>query len=294
MDLIDGPTLAERLNQGPLSASQTAQLGAELAKTLAYVHSQGVVHRDVKPANILLDHQPHPSDPGPAWSAKLSDFGISRLLDGTRLTIHGTTVGTANYMSPEQAETGHTSTASDVYSLGLVLIESLTGQVVYPGSGIPAALARLHRPPVVPTEFGPDWTTLLTGMTERHPDARPSAAEVSDTLRQLQTAARDPRPPTDPTPTQPTTVLTVTGEGPAQTAVMPASPAPVATGPHRARSRRHRQLVGAAAVVGLLVVILALTLPGSSGIAPPLPAPSYPSVTGPLGSPIRHLEGTIP
>jgi serine/threonine protein kinase len=144
MELITGPSLARVLEDGPVDAEQTARIGEELAKTLAYVHNSNVVHRDVKPANVLLDT--HDASAAP-FAAKLADFGISRVMDGARLTTHSTTVGTANYLSPEQARGHPIGPASDVYSLGLVLCECLTGELVYPGTGVDAAIARLHTPP---------------------------------------------------------------------------------------------------------------------------------------------------
>ena len=99
MELISGPALSQRLTSGPMTPEESALLGADLAATLAYVHAQGVVHRDVKPANVLLDI---PAVAGLPFAAKLTDFGISRLVDSTRLTMHGMTIGTANYLSPEQ------------------------------------------------------------------------------------------------------------------------------------------------------------------------------------------------
>ena len=101
MELISGPSLARVLEDGPIDARQTARIGADLARTLTYVHDCNVVHRDVKPANVLLDTHDTAAAP---FAAKLADFGISRVMDGARLTTHGTTVGTANYLSPEQAQ----------------------------------------------------------------------------------------------------------------------------------------------------------------------------------------------
>ena len=190
MELINGPTLGDRLADGPLTAEQTSQLGADLSTTLSYIHASGVVHRDIKPANILLDTE---GVGEAAFSAKLTDFGIARLLDSTRITMHGMAIGTANYLSPEQATGDGAGPPADVYSLGLVLIECLTGQVAYPGIGIEAAVARLHRPPAIPTVHGRELTQLLTAMTSLAPGDRPSAADVAQLLAQQPTRSQPQR-----------------------------------------------------------------------------------------------------
>lgn len=182
MELVEGVSLAERLRDGAVAPREAALIGASLADALSYVHGQGVVHRDIKPANVLLaDH-----------TVKLGDFGIARLLDDARLTTTGSTVGTANYLSPEQARGDQVGPASDVYSLGLVVLESLTGVVAYPGHGIAAAAARLHRPPVIPAELGSAWGELLTRMTAAEPAARPTAAEAGVALRALALGVEPP------------------------------------------------------------------------------------------------------
>ena len=182
MELVNGPNLGQRLASGPLSQAEAAQLGTELAATLAYVHARDVIHRDVKPANILLDSTIAADAP---FASKLTDFGIARVVDSTHYTEAGFTVGTANYLSPEQALSAEVGTATDVYSLGLVLLECLTGELAFPGSGVEAALARLNRQPEIPAWLDAGWQQLLAAATDREPANRPTAAELGAALRSL-------------------------------------------------------------------------------------------------------------
>ncbi|MFC3299671.1 serine/threonine protein kinase [Arthrobacter agilis] len=180
MELVDGEDLRHLLKRGPLPAEDVAQLGADLADALAYIHSEGVVHRDVKPANILMFHS---GDNGTRLYPKLTDFGIARMVDATMATAVGATIGTANYLSPEQAKGDSLDERSDIYSLGLVLLECLTGEKAFPGPVVEAALARLLRDPEVPDSLGPDWSELLSRMTARDPEQRPFAHDVALRLR---------------------------------------------------------------------------------------------------------------
>jgi serine/threonine protein kinase len=188
MELVVGPTLRGLLSAGPVPAPEAAAVGADVASSLAHIHALGIVHRDVKPANILLtqDDPEHPT----TVRAKLADFGVARMLDSARLTAVGETVGTANYVSPEQIRGAPVGPASDVYSLGLVILEALTGRLVYPGTGVSAAVSRLHRAPSVPNGFGPVWTELLTAMVADNPADRPCAAAVADRLSSLAAAGQ--------------------------------------------------------------------------------------------------------
>lgn len=187
MEYVEGTDLHGVLSSGPIDPAIVATMLADVADALSHVHDSDVIHRDIKPSNILV---PPPTSTGPR--ARLADFGIARLIDAGTLTAVGSVLGTANYLSPEQALGRTLSPASDVYSLGLVTIEALTGAKSFPGPGIESVSARLNRDPEVPSRFGPGWHDLLVRMTQRDPAERPSAREVAVELRDLAVA-----PPAD-------------------------------------------------------------------------------------------------
>jgi eukaryotic-like serine/threonine-protein kinase len=181
MQLIDGVTLATRITASALELAEVQRVGAAVADALAYVHRAGMVHRDVKPANILCESSGH---------IFLTDFGIVRLVDATRLTAQGT-IGTVAYLSPEQVRGEDVDASSDIYSLGLVVLECVTGRPEYPGSSAEAAVARLTRPPHVPSTLPPDWSELLTAMTSGDKMKRPTASDVTEALWELSTSPAD-------------------------------------------------------------------------------------------------------
>jgi serine/threonine protein kinase len=182
LERCDGGCLATVLADGPLGPDRAAELGAVLAEGLAHAHARGVVHRDVKPANVLLVEGGTP---------KLADFGIARLRDSSALTGTGFTIGTAAYLAPEQAKGGTIGPEADVYSLGLVVLEAATGTRAFDGVGLAAAIARLQHPPDIPESLPPDLAATVGAMTAMDPADRPTAAEVSAALRPHATADPD-------------------------------------------------------------------------------------------------------
>lgn len=166
MQLIRGTTLRRRIAAAPLPLAEVCRIGSAMASTLAHVHEAGIVHRDVKPSNILLDETDTPY---------LTDFGISRMLDTTAQTATGVLIGTAAYMAPEQVLGQGAGPAADIYSLGLVLLEALKGDLEYEGTPLEAAIARLHRPPVVPPDLPRHLAELLKAMTASDEGSRPDA-----------------------------------------------------------------------------------------------------------------------
>jgi serine/threonine protein kinase len=166
MEHVDGETLADLLaRRGKLSAAEAEDLGAQAARALAAAHAAGLVHRDVKPHNLLL---------GRDGVLKLGDFGIAFGLEGTRLTMAGTVLGTAAYLAPEQARGEHVTAAVDVYALGLVLVEMLTGR--------PDRSSRLDRVP-------PELAATVRQCLAADPAERPGAAELERVLRGDRSAA---------------------------------------------------------------------------------------------------------
>ena len=138
------------------------------------MHANGVVHRDVKPGNVLLDGD---------GRAQLTDFGIARLVDATRVTATGLVVGTAAYMAPEQVRGEVVGPPADIYALGLVLLEAVTGRREFEGGALESAIARLHRSPVVPASVPEPLASAIRRMTAADPADRPAASDVAAALR---------------------------------------------------------------------------------------------------------------
>lgn len=312
LEYVRGSDARARLKDGPLSGPTVAAIGADVAGALAYIHAQGVVHRDISPANILL-----PDSPATGVAAKLTDLGIARLVDDTKITATGSVMGTASYMSPEQALGRPLTGRSDVYSLGLVLLECLTGRREFGGTLAESAAARLTRDPAMPPGLNPHWSALLAAMTAREPELRPAPEDVAAELRALLDedawtgAVEDPAEV--PTATMPAEGQASTGTGPTlllpaqdretaatvrltpAAAEAPAAEAPAAERPARTVDRRRILTVALVvdAVVAALAIILAVVTLSTANQSVPDPVSSYPAVGGTLGDHLKQLEDQV-
>ena len=255
LECLSGGTLEDRLRGGQaLPDDETARIAAELAAGLAHAHDRGLVHRDLKPANVLFDED---------GRAKIADFGIARMRGAGTLTEAGTLLGTAAYISPEQAAGAPATAASDVYSYGVILFRMLTGRLPFE-SEVPLELVAQHRdkPPPPVASIRPDAPSDLARLADaslaKDPAARPRdgralTAALAGIPKTAAEAATVVLPPTAP----PTTRTRI------------AAPPPRPPG-RRARIRRDRL---ALLLLGLLAAAgagLAAALIGSGSSSPPV------------------------
>ncbi len=180
MELVDGPSLATMLADGPLDPVPLMDLIAQTAEALQAAHAAGVLHRDIKPGNLLVAR---------GGKVKLTDFGIAHAAGSAPITRAGMLMGTAAYMAPERAA-GHMATpASDLYALGIVAYQCLTGRVPFDGPPLAVAFAHLERPlPPLPSSVPDEAAALVADLTAKDPEARPAtAAHVAEQARHLHT-----------------------------------------------------------------------------------------------------------
>ncbi len=260
MELVDGRPLSELIRPGqPMDPDRVRDLIRQAAEALAQAHAAGIVHRDVKPANLLVT---------PAGKVKVTDFGIARAADSVALTGTGEVLGTPHYLSPEQAEGKVATPASDVYALGVVLFECLTGRRPFDGdSPVATALAHLRSPmPDLPADVPDDLAAatrraLSKDPAERYLDAAALAAALGASAVVF---AGDPTP----------VVAGATGATQAMappTAVLtqapPEAPTPAAAPPDEGRRLPTWWPLAALAVLGVILLVTAV-LAGGGGESP--------------------------
>ena len=252
MELVPGQTLRERLDEPtPVDPWQAAGLAAQVAEALEAAHRAGLVHRDVKPANVLLAGD---------GRVKVADFGIAKAVAEADLTQPGLMVGTAKYVAPEQVEGGPVDARTDIYSLGVVLYEMLCGRPPFAGDSEAAtALARLHRDPLRPRQVRPGVPKALEEIVCRAMARAPADRydSASDLRAALLAAGAAPSPEVDLTGTY----LSVAP--PSSAATIPSGmPAPTAAAPATTPSFRQTERGWLVPTVVLVGVALALGIAG--------------------------------
>lgn len=277
MKFVDGPSLDDLIRTPPgIDAMRALAILRQTAQALDYAHQSGLVHRDVKPANILL---------GPGDHAYLSDFGLTRAMDGSRLTSSGVWMGTLEYVAPEQIRGAEVTSAADRYALAIVAYEALTGKPVFDHSERTALLyAHMHDTPVPPSQrrppLGAGVDAVFARALAKDPAHRPpTSVALIDALQQAVQAAGVTGPPgssatvvapTPPVgssmpPPPPPTPPGGTSHPPGGTSHPPSStPAPTPTpGPKKPPNKA--LLIGAALVAALVVVVGVMMASGGSG-----------------------------
>jgi eukaryotic-like serine/threonine-protein kinase len=161
MELIEGPSLARVLASGPLDAARTMDVVAQVAAGLQAAHSAGLVHRDIKPGNILFT---------PEGTVRITDFGISYAVGSAPLTATGTVMGTPGYLAPERVEGAEAGPASDLYALGIVAYECLAGSRPFSGGALEVAIAHRDRPlPPLPASVPAEVVVFVMMLTAKDP-----------------------------------------------------------------------------------------------------------------------------
>jgi len=185
MELVEGPSLAAVLASGPLDPCRAMDVVAQTAAGLQAAHEAGLIHRDIKPANLLLT---------PAGQVKITDFGIAYAAGSAPLTRTGLLVGTPAYLAPERAMGASATAASDLYSLGIVAFECLTGTAPFTGVPLEVATAHRHSPlPPLPAAIPPQVAALVQALTSKDPAGRPAGAgQVADRAGQLRDSLTGP------------------------------------------------------------------------------------------------------
>jgi eukaryotic-like serine/threonine-protein kinase len=266
MELVDGPSLSERLARGSLDAARSMDIIAQAAAGLQAAHAAGLVHRDVKPANLLLDS---------GGTVKITDFGIANTIGSVPVTATGEVIGTPGYLAPERVAGERATAASDLYALGIVAYECLVGAPPFVGTPLEIALAHRIRPlPPLPPSVSPDLVGFVMHLTAKDPAWRPStAAEVAVLARRLRDGQAGAANVQDSQPGFPPRAVVAGERG-----------GLIGAG-------RRRSVLAAATMV--LAGVTGLVLASSTGLSAGSHPVSVSSSTSSLPSPSPHSTGTI-
>ena len=187
MELVQGKTLKEIINsEGVLSWKWAVNIAMQIASALELAHKNGIVHRDIKPHNIIITED---------GIAKVTDFGIAKAVSNSTITAFGTTIGSVHYFSPEQAKGGFTDAKSDLYSLGVVMYEMLTGKVPFDAdTPVSVALKHMQEDPKEPIELNPEIPSAVNQIVIKAMQKEPSARyqNATEMLHDLSKALKDP------------------------------------------------------------------------------------------------------
>lgn len=284
MECLPGRTLADELTEGPIDPRRVRDIAIDIAGALDAAHLLGIIHRDVKPGNILLTE---------TGRAKLADFGIAKSTEGLDHTMTGMIVGTPAYLAPERLGGDPATARSDLYGLGVVLYEAVTGEKPFRGD-TPVALAHaIHTTAPIPIQarvpgLDPRLVWVIEAMMAREPDQRPdSAAAVLAALTQEGTTTS-----LSPAPSNPATAVL-----PVAAASTPQSPGIAAKDWWQKRDRGQRQALIALVVIAATLLLLVANRSDGDGDGSPSPTTTAPASTVPLPAPlddaIRQLERTV-
>jgi serine/threonine protein kinase len=298
LELLEGLDLQQAIEAGIRPDPRvTLPIVLQALAGLGHAHEAGIVHRDVKPSNIFLPR---------GWPAKIMDFGIARLADVQ--TTKNMLVGTPNYMSPEQARSGELDGRSDLFSMGLILYELVTGEKAYRGDTIVAVLFKIvnEAPDLGLLPRGPEWERLRAIVTralqkrpdDRYPDARSMSADLLEALRELGGSGdwmspfdqglllRAPRKPASPSaPSEPVAASSPPSAPPTRAEGVP-SRTPVAVAAILA--------IGALGLLGFLAFLVLRPAPPRPSAAPPPTAAAVATTTLPSPTPSPRPTASLP